>query len=192
MKKQQKQAAAASPQSAAEQSPDSTYAFISTQSRPCWKKSDRFERVGNFTLNGSSKQIFPLLCPVLEYAWLPGWSCTMYHSASGVAEKNAIFHTREKLGRKAVWTAITYEPPHFIEYLVVSGKHTVVRLSVGLKEKDAKNTLVDWRMLFTATRALSAYILKKAFSEKNFQKMMNNFEKALNYYLENGEMIKVG
>jgi hypothetical protein len=87
--------------------------------RPGWRRSTRIERIGEFDLNGTAGEIFPLLCPILEYDWLPGWRCTMLYSDSGVAEDNAIFHTTERPGLRAVWTCIAYEPDSFTEYLVV-------------------------------------------------------------------------
>jgi hypothetical protein len=154
------------------------------------KKSERFERTGNFILQGKAKDIFSLLCPVLEYKWLPGWKCTMCYSDSGVAEMDAVFHTKENLGRTAVWTTITYQPHSFIEYLVVSGKDAVIRLSISLKENADNTTHVTWRMLFTATSFLAARVLKDAFTEEKFQKMMRDRKTELNHYLKTGEILK--
>jgi hypothetical protein len=156
---------------------------------PKWMKSSRFERIGNFTLKGPRSAVFPLLCPVLEYQWLPGWKCTMAYSDSGIAEKDAIFHTVEMLGRKAVWTAITYQPDTFIEYLIVSGRAVVVRLSIALESGEGGTTAVTWRMLFTATSMLGRIALSRAFSEASFMKMMNKRENELNHFLEKGKMI---
>ncbi len=154
-----------------------------------WIKSDRFERKWNFTLSGPAKAIFPLLCPVLEYAWLPGWKCAMAHSRSGVAEKDNVFLTRENPGRKAVWTCITYEPDSFIEYLITSGADAVIRLSIRLKETSRDRTGVDWRMLFTAFSIPGRAALRRRFTEAAFEEMMRARERELNWYLAHGTMI---
>ncbi len=89
--------------------------------KPRWKKADRIDREKVFELKAAAEEIFPLLCPVREYDWIPDWRCTMIHSDSGVAEKDAVFHTRELFGKRTVWTCITYEPPRLIEYVFVLG-----------------------------------------------------------------------
>jgi hypothetical protein len=154
-----------------------------------WIKSDRFERKGGFTLNGSAKDIFPLLCPVLEYAWLPGWKCRMAYSDSGAAENNCVFFTREAPGKTALWTCVAYEPPAFIEYLVTSGRDVVMRLSVRLAETGRGRTEVDWRMLFTAFSCIGRTLLRRRFTEAAFDKMMSDRERELNWYLGHGTMI---
>lgn len=59
------------------------------------------------TLVRPPEDVFPLLCPVLEYLWIPDWSCTMVHSHSGVAELGCAF-LREQ---GETWLTTRYEPP---------------------------------------------------------------------------------
>lgn len=50
------------------------------------------------------ERIFPLLCPVLEYDWVPGWECELVYTESGVAESGAVFRTeRERDGGLDTW-----------------------------------------------------------------------------------------
>ena len=39
------------------------------------------------------EEIFPLLCPVREYDWIPGWGCDVQFTESGVAEDLCVFST---------------------------------------------------------------------------------------------------
>jgi hypothetical protein len=41
-----------------------------------------------FTVPAAPDRVFPLLCPVLEYRWIPTWRCEQLHSESGVAEED--------------------------------------------------------------------------------------------------------
>lgn len=155
-----------------------------------WRRTSRIERIGHFSLNGMPGKIFPLLCPVLEFDWLPDWKCVMCYSDTGIAELDSVFHTRERLGRTAVWTCITYEPDTFIEYLAISGIDVVMRLSIRLEEKGPEKTAVTWRMLFTMTSHIGSAIINKAFSEEKYGERIAHLEKVLNYYLKHGSMIK--
>jgi hypothetical protein len=154
--------------------------------KPKWINSERFERVGTFVVPAGKKDLFPLLCPVREYEWIPDWRCTMMYSDSGVAERNAVFMTRSRFHRKVMWTTITYEPDHLIEYLLVMGSDAMVRLSISLEEGGGQGTKVTWRMLFTAVSPLAKLALHADFSEEEFQALLRKREKELNTYFEKG------
>ena len=157
--------------------------------KPKWIASERTERIGRFHLDGKAGDIYPLLCPVREYEWLPGWSCTMAYAVSGAAEKDAVFHTVEAFGKKAVWTLITFQPDLLVEYLIVSGRNAVVRLSISLAENTKSGTDVTWRMLFTTTSFLGKEMVGHAFSEERFHRMMKRREAELGHFLKTGTMI---
>jgi hypothetical protein len=157
---------------------------------PRWRHSERWVREAKFVVKGVARDVFPLLCPVREYEWLPGWKCEMAYSKSGAAEMNAIFYTREMHSLRVVWTLITFEPDSRIEYLLVAGQHSVVRLSLGLSEPAAGKTEIDWQMLFTATSALGRKLLSAAFTEEKFQEMMHARQAELDHFLESGTKIR--
>jgi len=157
-----------------------------------WIKSERFERGAEFDLPAGPEKIFPLLCPVLEYDWLPGWKCEMCHSKSGVAEKDAVFHTKEAMGRRMVWTLITYEPDRFVEYIMVSGKDAVIRLSITLEEREHGVTRVTWRMLFTLTSVVGRLHVARAFSPSNYARFVEKRRQELECFLKTGTMYRLG
>ena len=61
-------------------------------------------------IQANPEEVFPLLCPELEKAWLPGWDCRMIHSASGAAEPGAVFETPHALG-STKWMVTEHQPP---------------------------------------------------------------------------------
>ena len=46
-------------------------------------------------LGAHPDRVFPLLCPVQEALWLPGWCAEILHSESGVAELGCVFRTHD-------------------------------------------------------------------------------------------------
>jgi hypothetical protein len=63
-------------------------------------------------LDAPPDRIFPLLCPVREYDWIPTWSCDMIYSESGVAENDCVFATAfPEEGPRESWVVVRYEPP---------------------------------------------------------------------------------
>jgi hypothetical protein len=153
-----------------------------------WITSQRVDRVRTFAVSAPAKDVFPLLCPVREYEWIPSWVCTMAYSKSGAAELDAVFQTTGPLRKKIVWALITYEPNRFVEYLMVSGRDMVVRLSIALVE-DGGRTTITWRMLFTGTSLVGRKLLSTAFTEEKYGEMLSGREKELRHFLETGAML---
>jgi len=151
---------------------------------PKWRRGERAERVRQFELNGRPQEIFPLLCPVREYEWIPDWECTMAYADSGVAEKDAIFYTAQKPGHRAVWTCITYEPDRLMEYLVVVGTDAVLRLSIALEEVGRDSTAVTWRMLLTALSRVGRHVLSHDYSEARYEEFINRKRQELQSFLD--------
>lgn len=56
-----------------------------------------------------SADVFPLLCPVREKDWIPGWGPRLVISESGVAEEGAVFFT-EVEGHEATWVITDHDP----------------------------------------------------------------------------------
>jgi hypothetical protein len=156
--------------------------------KPTWKQGERFVREGAISVAAPAAEVFPLLCPVREYEWIPDWRCTMVYSASGVAEENAVFITPQKLHRKAVWTLITHEPPRRVEYLLVMGTDATMRLTIDLEEGPGA-TRLRWRFLFTAISALARRMLPADFTEEKFQRMLKLREAQLNRHLATAVVI---
>src|SRR2546430_15425417 len=55
-------------------------------------------------------RVFPLLCPVREADWVPGWQYKMIYSKSGVAEAGCGFTTPNGDGTETTWLVTPYDP----------------------------------------------------------------------------------
>jgi hypothetical protein len=151
--------------------------------KPKWIKAVRIDREAAFEIKAGPERIFPLLCPVREYDWIPDWSCEMLYSKSGVAERDAIFATRMMPGRKALWCCVAYEPPRLVEYVFSVGLGGIVRLSISLDEAIPGSTRVTWAMRFTM-RPLMARLTAKVTSAEGYAAMIDGRRRLLEDYLE--------
>ncbi|MGO8692720.1 MAG: SRPBCC family protein [Rectinemataceae bacterium] len=152
--------------------------------KPSWAKSDRFERSARFAVDARAEEVFPLLCPVREYEWIPDWSCEMIWSKSGVAERDATFRTKMHPFGRLLWTCIAYEPPRRIEYLMTLGSRAAVRLEISLDEGPG-GTEVGWTMRFTAAGGL-----RRRFDETGYATMIEGRRRELAEFLASREPIR--
>ena len=95
-------------------------------------------------------RVFPLLCPVREYDWIDGWTCTLIYSESGHAEHGCTFETEMPGIGRATWTVTEYDPEgRRIRFAVFVPEMFVETLEVELVEVEGGTTEVRWRRSYT-------------------------------------------
>jgi hypothetical protein len=157
-------------------------------------KSSRIVREYTQTNPASPEKIFPLLCPVREADWLPGWQYRLVYSDSGVAELGCIFTTTNFLMCEAqnpdapeiTWIATDYDSAAFrIAYVWISPGAVVAELSIQLARAvdGATQTHIQYRYTGLSpdgNRELEHY------DQKWFEAKMQNWETTINHYLRTG------
>ena len=145
-------------------------------------------RTARFTVPASPGQVFPLLCPVREYQWIPHWRCEMLHSASGVAEEDCVFRTDFPGQDPVLWVVSRYEPPTCIEFTCFVTDSHVQRLKIALTA-EGNATRLDWtsRWLAVGPRG-DAWIT--AWSDEEEAKKIDNIRRMLSHYLTTGTMLR--
>ena len=103
----------------------------------------KLDHSSEFIAPAAPERIFPLLCPVLEYQWIPTWRCELLHSASGVAEEDCVFRTDLPEVGPMTWVVTRYQPAARIEFCCFVAEHTIMRLKIALAA-EAKGTRVTW------------------------------------------------
>lgn len=136
------------------------------------------------TLVRPPEDVFPLLCPVLEYLWIPDWSCTMVHSHSGVAELGCVF-LREQ---GETWLTTRYEPPTAIDYAIVAPGLSASALQFRLSPT-AQGTSVALRSTHTALSPEGAAWLA-GWTVAQQRAMWSLREAQANHYLTTGTMLE--
>lgn len=133
-------------------------------------------------------QVFPLLCPVRETEWADGWLPELVISSSGVAERDCVFITSDKLGR-GFWYITRHEPEKlFVEMLKIVPGVTACRLEIQLC-KDGAQCVADVTYTHTSLGpAGDEFVLE--FTAEYYQKFMHDWEKALNYFLTTGCLLR--
>ena len=152
------------------------------------KHPHRVQHTYTQSLAAPTEQVFPLLCPVRETEWAPGWAPACVVSASGVMEDGCLFVTPDELG-DAVWIAVRHDPAAFyLELLKVVPNHLVGRYEIRLTPEPGDRTAATIRYACTAiSPAGEAFV--DTLTPVWYEEFMRNWETALNFYLANGRMI---
>jgi hypothetical protein len=122
--------------------------------------------------------VFPLLCPEREKEWLPGWDARMIHSASGVAERGAVFETAHAAGR-TLWLVAEYDPPRRIAFARWQPDGLLVHIEIVLAGTHTGGTAVGICYTFTAVTEAGASSLA-AMGEEAWLKNMGTWQASMN------------
>ena len=137
-------------------------------------------------LDGTPDEVLPLLCPVREAEWVPGWAPRLVWSTSGVAEPDCVFLTPDDAAgpeAEAVWTILGVDAvAGTVEMLKVTPGFLVVRLSIALAALAGGGCQAEVTYRYTAlSPAGEAYVRER--SPAAYEAFMRGWEEALNAYL---------
>ncbi len=134
--------------------------------------------------------VFPLLCPVREKEWLDGWDYKMIYSKSGFIEKDCVFTTPHHGKFETVWYVTQYDlVNHSIEFMRITPNENTVKICIQLHEINPKQTRVAIDYKYTALNEDQNEFIRSDM-ERIFLDAMTWWEKAINYFLKTGEMLK--
>lgn len=143
------------------------------------------------------EKVFPLLCPVREADWLPGWQYRLVYSDSGVAELGCIFITSNPSSAPGVpasettWIVTDYDPAAFrIAYLWMNPGRVIAELVIQLTRSGGEETRSHIRYRYTGlspegNRELEGY------DKEWFERRLRNWETTINHYLKTGTKMAV-
>lgn len=151
-------------------------------------QGQRIQREYRMKVKAAAEEVFPLLCPVREYEWIPHWQCRIVYTESGYAETGCVFQTDsgDQYGTET-WVVSQYEPNRKIAF-VRTGNHRTTRYEITLSQDSDWTTLL-WRQEITAVSDTGNDLIRMG-SETDFSAMMNRLEQLLTHYLESGTMLR--
>jgi hypothetical protein len=156
-------------------------------------KSNRVVHEFTQTNPATPERVFPLLCPVRETDWLPGWEYQLIHSDSGVAELGCVFTTPNGDSKgnptQRVWIATEYDPKAFrIAYVWFDSGVMVSHLEIRLTAAGSNSTHTHIRRTYTTLSPEGNRELEK-YDKAWFEVGMRRWENSINHYLTTGEKL---
>ena len=150
----------------------------------------RVRFVHSQSVSAAPEEVFPLLCPVRELDWVPGWECRLVYSASGLAEDGCVFQTdRPADGGLDTWVVSRYEPPLRISFVRVNSLRAM-RYDIRLAAAAGGGTTLEWEQVITALGDDGDRHVA-ALEERGFVAMIAALERMLEHYLHTGEPLAV-
>lgn len=129
--------------------------------------------------------VFPLLCPVREREWEPGWDPAWILSTSGVAEEDCVFATEDEHGQ-SVWVVTDHQPATYVRMYQFTPGLVLTRLDITLHPHEANATTADVQYRYTAlSEAGAAWVAKR--TADWYARFMERWERELNNYLARAE-----
>jgi hypothetical protein len=138
------------------------------------------------TNDAPPEEVFPLLCPVREADWVPGWQYRMIYSESGVAEDGCVFTTPNEAGSETVWMVTHYDPAAFtIAFAWVEPGMIATQLRIVLGPAPGGKTTAHIRYRYTGVSPAGNAVLDH-YTPEWFRTKMQGWERALNHFLRHG------
>lgn len=148
----------------------------------------RVRRTYRQHLDAPPTRVFPLLCPVRETDWVPGWDPSLVLSTSGVAEPDCVFIMPSD-GGEAIWVITRHDPSaHVVEFVKVTPGRTVGRIEITLRPDGPQRTVADVTYQYTALSEDGEAFVHD-FTEEAYIDFMQAWERQLNHYLHTGEKL---
>lgn len=156
------------------------------------RKPHRVQHSYTQSIQARPDDVFPLLCPVREADWVPGWQPDWVISESGLVEAGCVFQTPsgEEGVAPAVWVVTEHDPQtHHVEMIKVVPDVTVTELEISLKDDGQGGTRATVAYGFTSLGPAGDALLKTC-TDAWYVTFMQGWEAAMNHYLSTGAMMR--
>jgi hypothetical protein len=150
-------------------------------------QAQRVTRQYTQTNSAPPETVFPLLCPVREADWVPGWQYRLIYSKSGVAEAGCVFVTEEN-GRETTWIITEYDLKKLrIAFVWVDPGMVTAQIRIHL-EPSGNATSAHIQYTYTALSPEGNREVER-FTQDWFRHKMQSWQAAINHYLTTGKLI---
>ena len=140
-------------------------------------------------IHAPAEKVFPLLCPVREYEWIPDWDCDVLFTESGVAEDLCVFNRENKSFGKETWVCTRYEPPKLIHYTRFS-QNKIVRLEIQWLGGDQQASKWEWKTVCISLDESGDKQIEN-YRKTDALKIAKGLEYMLEHFVTRGEMLHI-
>jgi hypothetical protein len=154
-------------------------------------KGERTVLKGKQNYSFPPEDIFPMLCPVREYEYIPQWECDIVYLDSGLAEQGGVFttHSHGEGDQKDVWVISRYDTNRAIEFVRVNRMRAMI-YRIEVQGTENGGTVVSWQQIITGlTEEGNQYV--RTLQQSDFTAMLSHMQKLLEHYLSAGKAVNL-
>jgi hypothetical protein len=150
--------------------------------------ANHISRSYTIELAGETKEVFYLFEPLGEKEWAEGWNPQILYPTSGEIQEGTVFVTEGLDKAQTIWTILAYDPQaHSIKYLRLAPTSHLALVEIQCRPYQTK-TRATVQYTFTAlSESGNAYLDK--FTESYYRDWIENWGKAINYYLKHRKLL---
>ena len=154
-------------------------------------KGERKVFKGKLNYSFPPEVIFPMVCPVREYEYSPGWECDIVYLDSGLAEQGGVFttHSHGEGDQRDVWVISRYDKNRAIEFVRVNGMRSMV-YRTELQGTETGGTVVSCEQVITGLTEEGNQRIQ-TLQQSDFTAMLSHWQELLQHYLATGEAVNL-
>jgi len=140
-------------------------------------------------LNAPPHDIMPLFTASGERLWVAGWTPEYIYPKTGEPQTGMIWKTTHHDENDSIWVTINYDTvQNSITYIKHTPDKLITRIDIQCNAINNKQTSAHITYTLTAITPNGAANIE-TFTEAYYTVWIDSWEKALNHYLEYGEML---
>lgn len=149
-------------------------------------------------VNAPVEEIFPLICPVMECKWIPGWKCELIRFTGSMGPDTRF---REFLSapmlmnavmKKTTWSVVAFDPDHHRVQFRLDNEQSSSLLTFSFTQIGQDRTNCVSKMITTPLNSTGIRVVNNR-GDKKLRLLLMALQELLKYYCENGQtMMPVG
>jgi hypothetical protein len=140
----------------------------------------------------AAARVFPLLCPVREYEWIPGWSCELVHTGSGVVEPGCVFITDHTPEGRTTWVTSRHDPAELrVEFVRFTPERLVTSMALLVEPTGPERSRLHLTYELTALDGTGRdWVQRARETGAPYAAIAEGLARLLEHFLVHGEMLR--
>jgi hypothetical protein len=153
--------------------------------------AEKISKTATFDLNASIDKVFPLFGAFEERKWADGWNPTLIYPLNESLEEGTTFKTKgHGYGEtEFLWRVSKFEPQNYLIQYLVSTENRYWTITVKCKPLTDTSCSATVTYTFIGLNNIGNEINKHSL-DKMYFKNLQDWREAINYYLDNGKILK--
>jgi len=154
-------------------------------------KSEKVSRTATIITKGNIQKVFQLFGAFEERKWSEGWNPKLIYPLKEIIEEGTTFRTEGhgKEEKEYLWIVSKFEPEKYLIQYLVSTENRYWTITIKCNSVSAIQTEAIITYTFIGLNKLGNNINSQSL-QKMYANNLIDWQEAINYYLDNGQILK--